>query len=255
MEKLLNFNNHAKNLFSAVDLHTFNIFSVKEATKENELVSTVTYIFAKENLFDKLAIKNEKFVACVRKLQQSYKPITYHNKTHAADLAQNFYYLCSYGELKQKCQLDSYDMMIYILAAACHDLGHPGYNNIFLIEKKDCIAIRYNDISVLENYHIASSFDIISKAEFNIFEEMSNDEVKRVRKQMIGAVLATDMTFHFAKIGILKGKFSSSDIDPTSDSEKRFICEQLFHLCDIANSTKDFPVCEKWINLLFNEFF
>ena len=68
VEKLLNFNNHAKNLFTTVDLHTFNIFSVREATKENELVATITYIFAKENLFDKLAIKNEKFVACVRKL-------------------------------------------------------------------------------------------------------------------------------------------------------------------------------------------
>ena len=57
--------------------------------------------------------------------------------------------------------MDSWDMMSYILAGACHDLGHPGFNNLFLIEKGDEIAITYNDMSVLENYHVASTFDII----------------------------------------------------------------------------------------------
>ena len=57
--------------------------------------------------------------------------------------------------------MDSWDMMSYILAGVCHDLGHPGFNNLFLIEKRDEIAIKYNDISVLENYHVATTFDII----------------------------------------------------------------------------------------------
>ena len=51
--------------------------------------------------------------------------------------------------------------MSYILAAACHDVDHPGVNNIFLIESSDKLAIRYNDVSVLENHHVATSFDIL----------------------------------------------------------------------------------------------
>ena len=49
------------------------------------------------------------------------------------------------------------------MAASCHDLDHPGFNNIYMIEKRDIIAVRYNDLSVLENHHVASSFAILSE--------------------------------------------------------------------------------------------
>ena len=42
---------------------------------------------------------------------------------------------------------------------------------------------------------------------------------------MIGAILATDMSLHFAKIGVLKQKLSQQDLDYTADDEKKFICE------------------------------
>lgn len=72
---------------------------------------------------------------------------------------------------------------------------------------------------------------------------------------MIGAIFSTDMAQHFSKIGILKGKVSSKDLDPTDSEEKKFICEQLFHLCDISNACKPFELCENWTLLLFNEFY
>lgn len=42
---------------------------------------------------------------------------------------------------------------------------------------------------------------------------------------MIGAILATDMALHFSKIGVLKSKLSQPDLDPTTDEDKKFICE------------------------------
>jgi len=51
--------------------------------------------------------------------------------------------------------------MSYIIAGACHDVGHPGVSNVFLIEKKDEIAIRYNDSMVLENFHVATTYEIL----------------------------------------------------------------------------------------------
>ena len=72
---------------------------------------------------------------------------------------------------------------------------------------------------------------------------------------MVGAILATDMALHFAKIGVLKSKLASEDTDFTNEEDKKFICEQFFHLCDISNATKSFDLCEKWTNLLFEEFY
>lgn len=211
---------------------------------------------AREKIFDEVSVVNEKFVSFLVKIQGSYNNITYHNKSHGADLAQTFYYLCTTGGLKDKLELDPFEMMSYTIAGACHDIGHPGFSNVYLIEKKDDISVRYNDISVLENFHVATTFEILKVDKYNIFSNLSKDQYKRVRKIMIGAILATDMALHFAKIGVLKSKLSAVSNDDTfNEEDKKFICEQFFHLCDISNATKQFDICEKWTNLLFEEFF
>ena len=95
--------------------------------------------------------------------------------------------------------MDAWDVMAYTLAAACHDVDHPGFSNPFLIEKRDKLAIRYNDESVLENHHIATAFGILGEDRYSVFHDLSNSDFKRVRKIMIGAILSTDMSRHFSK--------------------------------------------------------
>lgn len=45
-----------------------------------------------------------------------------------------------------------------MIAAALHDYDHPGVNSVFLVNMNDEKAIRHNDVSVLENHHLAASF-------------------------------------------------------------------------------------------------
>jgi len=134
--------------------------------------------------------------------------------------------VCTTGGLKEKLDLDPTEMMSLIIAGACHDIGHPGFSNVYLIEKKDDISVRYNDISVLENFHVATTFEILKVDKYNIYSALSKEEYKRVRKIMIGAILATDMALHFAKIGVLKSKLAQdSDDNVFSDEDRKFICE------------------------------
>jgi len=48
-----------------------------------------------------------------------------------------------------------------LISGAMHDVDHPGYNNLYMVNTKSPLAVRYNDISVLENYHIATAFKIM----------------------------------------------------------------------------------------------
>lgn len=49
-------------------------------------------------------------------------------------------------------------MFAALVAAAIHDVDHPGRSNQFLIETSDHLAVLYNDNSVLENHHLAVAF-------------------------------------------------------------------------------------------------
>ena len=49
-------------------------------------------------------------------------------------------------------------MFAALVAAAVHDVDHPGRSNQFLIETSDELALLYNDNSVLENHHLAVAF-------------------------------------------------------------------------------------------------
>jgi hypothetical protein len=81
------------------------------------------------------------------------------------------------------------------------------------------IALRYNDISVLENHHIGSSSIVMNQQEYNIFEDLKEEDQKEIRKRMIHMVLSTDMIKHFADLGKFKLRVSSDSFDP-ADNDK-----------------------------------
>lgn len=56
-------------------------------------------------------------------------------------------------------------MTAIFVAASCHDYEHPGVNSVFLINMRDPMAIRHNDVSVLESHHIAASFALMNSSE------------------------------------------------------------------------------------------
>ena len=65
------------------------------------------------------------------------------------------------SEVNQR--ITPHEVLIMLVSAFCHDLDHPGYNNIYQVNARTELAIRYNDISPLENHHAAVAFDILSQ--------------------------------------------------------------------------------------------
>ncbi|KTF87642.1 hypothetical protein cypCar_00020340 [Cyprinus carpio] len=90
-----------------------------------------------------------------------YNNIPFHNFKHCFCVTQMMYGLIWLIDLRSK--IDSIDLLIMLTSAVCHDLDHTGYNNAYQINARTELALRYNDISPLENHHCAVAFEILEK--------------------------------------------------------------------------------------------
>ena len=120
----------------------------------------------------------------------------YHNSLHGADITQTMCLFFNNSNAEEVCHTKAIDLLSIIIAGLGHDLGHPGLTNTFQINSSSDMAITYNDSSCLENFHLAKLFTIIRKDETNIFQKLSSQDYKKIRKKMISEILATDMAIH-----------------------------------------------------------
>ena len=81
----------------------------------------------------------------------------YHNSTHATDVLQTLHVLLHRGGLVPG-YADPITLLACYLAAIVHDFEHVGFNNDFLVNSCDPLALRYNDKAPMENHHLAVSY-------------------------------------------------------------------------------------------------
>ena len=98
------------------------------------------------------------------------RDVQYHNDLHGIDVAQMCHLFLVQGKLISLAQLDHIDILSFLTAGVCHDLGHDGFTNGYHVNACTDRGIRYNDVSVQENYHVAESFVILRKDETNFLE-------------------------------------------------------------------------------------
>lgn len=89
-----------------------------------------------------------------------------------------------------EAKLSIHDIMVGFIAAWIHDYEHPGLTNQFLIRTKHPKAVRYSDISPLENHHVAAAYKLmLSSPDLNIFEYMDPLQYEVTRKMLISMVI------------------------------------------------------------------
>jgi len=73
-----------------------------------------------------------------------YPDILYHNNAHGADVLHST--LCLLNTPVLRRTLSDVEVLSAIVAAAGHDVGHPGLNNAFLTNTGSELAVLYNDL-------------------------------------------------------------------------------------------------------------
>lgn len=150
--------------------------------------------------------------------------------------------------------VDDTTFFVALVAAAAHDISHPGVTNGFLIATKSKLAITYSDDSVLERMHVAELYRIMSQEKYDIFSHMSASVRTEIRRIIIGMVLATDLARHFTRISRLKSKqFGLSE--EARGVQVSLIMETLLMLSDLGHTAKPFEYHQLWASRITEEFY
>ena len=190
--------------------------------------------------------KLEAFLGEVFRLYKN--EVQYHNDLHGIDVAQMAHLFLTDGDLVSALELDAIDVVSLLTASICHDLAHDGLTNGYHVNASTMRALRYNDVSVQENFHLAETFSALSKTEFNFLEKLTVDQYKICRKRIIGCILATDMAKHASDLGTLKSLVEIKQIKAGVNKDKiinrddcqsvfksqQFILECCIHASDIS---------------------
>ncbi|XP_076237354.1 phosphodiesterase 8 [Calliopsis andreniformis] len=247
----------------------FDIFKLEVLTDRSPLLFLGTTIM---NLFHVPAR-----LGCDEKIVQNWLSLIemnyqaqncYHNSTHAADVLQATARFMQSERLKQI--LEPLDEVAALLAAAAHDVDHPGRSNQFLCNADSKLAILYNDLSVLESHHAALMFKLsLSDDNVNIFKNLERDTYKQLRQNVIDMILATEMTKHFEHLAKFMNVCSLRLADAQADSqtdifdmsivlqpENIILVKRMMIKCaDVSNPTRPMNFCVEWSRRIAEEYF
>jgi hypothetical protein len=164
-----------------------------------------------------------------------------------------------------------------MVAAVCHDVGHIGRNNAFLVETSHELAMLYNDHAPLENMHATKLFEIASQEQCAIFAHLEPQMYKDVRHLCIEAILATDNSKHaqmMSELHVLSDQHLSAlnealvkeaalktgewpslaTCDLLRSQEMRKVLRPLYlHLCDLSTPLKSWNLCKLWAEAYVEE--
>ena len=246
----------------------FNIFAFKKIVGYRNVLPIMGHIILKTlGLYESNIISLKRFDSFLYAVSDGYKETTlYHNSLHGADITQSLCIFFINSNAEEISEMTVLDLLGMIISALGHDLGHPGYNNGFHINARTDLALTYNDMSCLENYHTSFLFRILSKEENNIFEKLNTQNYKHIRKRMISQILATDMANHGEVVSLIRAKIKASEdegeerFNLLSGNEKSKFDEQqillnyLIHAADLGHNCKRFDISLEWVSLLMEEF-
>jgi len=180
----------------------------------------------------------------------------FHTGVHASDVTNSFYFL-GMSTTGLFFFLSQEKICACILAAAAHDVGHPGRTNRFLVNSRDKLAIRYNDRSVLENFHASTLFELIESHKKALTFDLEG--FKKFKHFTVQIILATDPEYYFDEINHLKSYIEAENVtqwDPANMSEKEImmVLKVIIKAADLGHAGKLFPIHYRWSVAIQKEF-
>lgn len=220
--------------------------------EDHEMLYLLQQMYIDLNLIEKFSIEIPILQNFLFEVFRNYNATPFHNFRHAFCVTQMMYGLIWLTRMPSHVQ--DCDVLVMLTSALCHDLDHPGYNNAYQVNARTELAIRYNDISPLENHHCAVAFDIISQPQCDILKNVSRDIFRTFREGVIKCILSTDMARHNEILNKFK-EILADGFSFDNEAHKSMLMQIMIKVSDVSNEARPMEVAEPWLDCLLQEFF
>ncbi|KAM3861363.1 3',5'-cyclic-AMP phosphodiesterase 7B-like [Diretmus argenteus] len=242
----------AAHMLSRVGTWSFDIFLFDRLTNGNSLVTLMCHLFNVYGLihhFQLDMVKLHRFLGMVQEDYHSHNP--YHNAVHAADVTQAMY--CYLKEPKLAEQLSPLDVFLGLMAAASHDVDHPGVNQPFLIKTRHHLASLYQNTSVLESHHWRSTVGMLRES--RLLSHLPADMSQDMEQQLGSLILATDISRQNEFLSSFREHLDNQDLDLQHAPHRHFILQIALKCADVCNPCRVWELSRQWSERVCEEFY
>ncbi|KAG0254524.1 hypothetical protein BG011_005686 [Mortierella polycephala] len=188
-----------------------------------EIYGIILGMFSKLGLVECLNISEGELLDFIIDVDHGYLATFYHSFYHAADVTAVLFHILLHMNASQ--YLSKPDMAALLLAGLCHDIGHPGLNNLFQVNAKTEHAKEFGETSVLEKYSCSLAMELVAKHKLfrniatspsAILPEGNRATEDSMKEAMIKAIMATDMSVHYDMLNNLNTLIECTSSAPST---------------------------------------
>ncbi|KAK2491537.1 hypothetical protein MC885_002385 [Smutsia gigantea] len=246
------YNGQAKCMLEKVGNWNFDIFLFDRLTNGNSLVSLTFHLFSLHGLIEYFHLdmmKLRRFLVMIQEDYHSQNP--YHNAVHAADVTQAMH--CYLKEPKLASSVTPWDVLLSLIAAASHDLDHPGVNQPFLIKTNHYLATLYKNTSVLENHHWRSAVGLLRES--GLFSHLPLESRQQMETQIGALILATDISRQNEYLSLFRSHLDRGDLHLEDTRNRHLVLQMALKCADICNPCRTWELSKQWSEKVTEEFF
>lgn len=150
------------------------------------------------------------------------------------------------------------EVLALLFAAFGHDVEHPGTSNNFQVNSTSMLALRYNDVSVLENHHAAVTCNILKDQQ--VVDGLELPVRQRMRQVLLTSILHTDMIKHKDNLAWME----TCNVDVPGHRASKTMLDRdvglklgsaLLHCADLVHPAMPWEVHKQMSNLIAEEFY
>ncbi|GBF93027.1 hypothetical protein Rsub_05638 [Raphidocelis subcapitata] len=244
---------------------SFDAFDISAASGGRPLVAVGIIAFERLGLEE--VADRAKYMAWFSAVERAYTDTNaYHNAAHGADVLAGTLTLLSHLDTTLSAPgpaprggaggggaaggaVSKVEALALVLAAAAHDVGHPGVGNGFLAATLSPMAVFYNDESINEMMHACRAFQIMLEGggACNVLGKLSRAEFGQARRIITATILATDMAKHGGLLDeFVAAQAACPDVRLWDDKGRLLLFRITLHLADLMNPVRPWPLASAY---------